>query len=214
MKMQMKSWLVIGGFGLTAVVTSALMIAIADPSAASGRGRLPVVPAEEVRKELEQSGMRAETGFGLNIDPSTVTHVGSYALPSGGLHEVYRAKSRDGWTCILEERPVGTTPNGKPLTIYGGGCSPQTLPLHGLKVSVSGAGNVDDPGSDGLSIVGFAGAGVDRVSVRMADGTLVPVALNGTRGFHFTGVTGTTVQPIAVVAFDKAGVEVNERSVK
>lgn len=214
MKLKMRGWLVIGGFFVSAIATSSLLIVMADPSTASGRGRLPVVPAEEVREELEQPGLRAETGFGLNIDPSTVTHVGSFALPSGGLHEVYRAKSREGWTCILEERPIGTSPNGKPQSIYGGGCSPQTLAPHGLKVSVSGAGNVDEPGSEGLSIVGFAGPGVDRVSLRMSDGTLVPLVLTPTRGFHFSGARGMMVPPVAVLAFDNAGAKVNERSVR
>jgi hypothetical protein len=213
MKLKMKGWLVLGGFCVSVFATSSLMIAMADPSVASGRGRLPVVPAEKVRSELELPGLRAETGFGLDIDPSSVTHVGSFALPSGGIHEVYRAKSRDGWTCILEERPVGTSPNGKPQSIYGGGCSPQALAPHALKVSVSGAGNVDASGAEGLSIVGFAGPAVDRVGLRMSDGTVVPLVLNPSRGFHFSGAAAMKVSPVAVVAFDRAGAKVNERFV-
>lgn len=163
-----------------------------------------------------EPGVSSQTQKALNLDPASVTHVGSFALPSGGRHELYRATSRDGWTCIIEDRPVGIGPNGKPLGIYGGGCSPGSLPENGLKMSVSGAGDVDAPaGTAGVSIVGIAGSKVHRIMLRLTNGALVPVPLNAANAFQYAVSprdAGTTSSPATVVAFDSVGKKVNEKA--
>lgn len=164
-----------------------------------------------------QRGVASHTQEALNLDPASVTQVGSFALPSGGRHEVYVAKSRDGWTCIIEERPVGIAPNGKPLGLYGGGCSPGSLQEYGLKISISGAGDVDAPGTEGVSIVGIAGPKVERVVLRLSNGKMVAVPLNAANAFQYTvsaSDIGSNSSPATVVAFDAGGKKVNEKAVR
>lgn len=207
-------WLPLAVVATLALAVVAGLAAIADQSAASGGGEhKQAISPRAALDALEQPGLSAETGRGLDIDPSTVTPVGSYALPSGGRHEVYRATARNGWTCILEERPAGTAPNGEPLGLYGGGCSPADSSQYALKISVSAAGNVDETAPRGLSIVGVAGSGIRRVEVRMADGAVIPLAMNAARGFHFAGASGHG-DPTAVVGFDAAGRKVDEAAVR
>lgn len=192
-----------------------LLAVVVGPSSASGGDRQPATSPEVALEAMSQPSLSPLTGDGLDIDPSSVIKVGSYVLPSGGQHEVYRAKSRNGWNCILEERPVGTAPNGKPLGIYGGGCSPPSAAADALKISVSGAGDVDAENAPaGLSIVGVAGPGVTRVAVRMGNGSLVTVPLNAMRGFHFAASSGGRSAPTAVVAFDALGRAVSERAIR
>lgn len=192
-----------------------LLAVVVGPSSASGGDRHPATSAEVALEAMSQPSVSPLTGDGLDIDPSSVTKVGSYDLPSGGQHEVYRAKSRNGWNCILEERPVGTAPNGEPLGIYGGGCSSPSAAADALKISISGAGDVDAENPPaGLSIVGVAGPGVTRVAVRMRSGALVTVPLNATRGFHFAASSQDGAAPAAVVAFDARGRTVAERAVR
>jgi hypothetical protein len=199
--------------GVIVVLTIAALasIALADQSSASTETSHRVGSAAAALTALERPGLSSETGQGLDIDPSTVVLVGSFALPSGGRHEVYRAKSRNGWTCILEERPVGTAPNGEPIGLYGGGCSPGALASNAINISVSGAGNVDEAGTQALSIIGVAGSGVHRVALKTSSGAVLPMTLGPDGGFHFSG---NASGPTAVVAFDATGSKVNEKSLR
>lgn len=205
-------WLPVALVATTAMAVVAGWASIAGQSAASGGERRQVASPRAALDALEQSGLSNETGRALDIDPSTVTQVGSFLLASGGRHEVYRAKTRDGWTCILEERPAGATPDGEPLGLYGDGCSPAGSSENSLRVSVSAAGSVDEAGARGLSIVGVAGSAIGRVEVRMTDGVVIPLAMNAARGFHFAGAQGNG-RPAAVVGFDAAGRKVDEVAV-
>lgn len=195
-----------------------------EPAAAapSSHGTAPAAFVSPIRAAghglagTAQGGVPSQTLGALNLDPASVTQVGSFALPSGGRHEVYVAKSREGWTCIVEERPVGIAPNGKPVGLYGGGCSPGSLPEHGLKISTSGAGNVDAPGTEGVSIVGIAGSKVERVVLRLANGKSVALPLSAANAFQYSvGVrdVGSASSPATVMAFDAGGKKVNEKPV-
>lgn len=203
----------LGPFSFLVVLTTSIAI-VADPSAAFREDDRTAPSSKEALAALERPSLGAKTGEGLDIDPSTVTQVGSYPLSSGGRHEVYLARSRNGWTCILEERPAGFAPNGERGGIYGGGCSPTDASATWLKISVSAAGNVDASSPPpGLSIVGIAGAGIGRVAVRMQDGALLTLALNAAGGFHFSGSSGHGA-PVAVFGFDAVGRQVAETQVR
>lgn len=216
-----------GGAVITGVGVALLVLADGWPSASAppspqeryasaATSRVSPIGAAGVNLTgTAEPGVGSETQEALNLDPATITHVGSFALPSGERHEVYKATSRDGGTCIIEERPVGIAPNGKPLGIYGGGCSPGPLSEYGLKVSVSGAGDVDVPGTTGVSIIGIAGSAVQRIMLRLTTGALVPVPLNAANAFQYAASlrnVGTESSPTAVVAFDAAGKRVNEKA--
>lgn len=188
----------------------------------AGGQRTGVVSAVAVRAARDrlataQAVVPSQTLEALDLDPASVIRVGSFQLPSGGQHDVYVARSREGWTCIVEQRAVGVAPNGKPLGLYGGGCSPGPLPEYGLKISMSGAGDIDAPGTRGVSIVGIAGSGVDRVVVRLASGRGVAVPLNAAHAFRYSvspSDIGSPSSPAAVLAFDADGKKVSERPVR
>lgn len=166
---------------------------------------------------IKTTGLSKETIAMLDLDPASVTAVGSFALGSGARHEVYLAKNGSGDTCFVEERPVGQTPDGNPLGIYGGGCTPGGLAPGAIKISVSAAGDPDVPRTEAVSVVGVAGLDVRSVTVRLRNGKTIPVPLTAGNAFHYAippAEVATDSAPAEFQAFDGRGNKIGQASLR
>jgi hypothetical protein len=162
-------------------------------------------------------GLSPETIQMLQLDASSIVAVGSYPLGQGRRHEVYLARNNTGQTCLVEERPVGTTPAGADFGLFGGSCSPGPLGASELKVTISAAGDSEAQGVRGLSIVGVAGADVRRVTAVLGNGQVVPLTLTGKNGFQYSVApsdVATSAAPQRFEAFNNRGAKVFEAGVR
>jgi len=185
---------------------------------ANAPGQLATAKARSANsQELQRSGLTQSTierlAARLGVDPATIEPVGSFALQGGGRHELYSARTSNGGTCLVEERPIASTPDGRPMALWGGGCSPGALGPGELKVSVSAAGNVDDAGTSGLSVVGVAGDAVREVRLDLGDGREVAIPMNARHGFQYTLSSSHPGRSPSIRAFDARGVETDSESI-
>jgi hypothetical protein len=144
----------------------------------------------------------------LDLDPATVRAAGSFPTGDGGSHDVYVARNRSGEWCLAEERVFAGDRSGGTGALVGGGCSPGPFGAGDVKVSVSGRGDTDAPGTRDVSVVGVAGSAVREIRVVLANGRTRSIALTGGRGFRYSvaaSETGRAAAPEALQAFSGDG---------
>jgi hypothetical protein len=75
----------------------------------------------------EPASISGATLESLRIIRDSVRLVGSFSSGEMVFARVYAARSAGDGECLLSEVNSGTTPDGRPLRITGGGCSPRLL---------------------------------------------------------------------------------------
>jgi hypothetical protein len=171
-------------------------------------------PAELPSDVGDDSGSLSEdTIEKLNLDSATVELLGDY----GSLSTPYRlffAKTIDGLECLVEDGVDGTTPDGRPLRVYGRACSPKLFEHSPFAIVVSRTGGPDVGTVRSVRVVGRARPDVDRMAIRDDLGELHAVALNAQRAFFFElpqAVLDQRAGVGAVIAYDESGAEVGRR---
>jgi hypothetical protein len=143
----------------------------------------------------------------MGLVPDQIRQVGAFGA-TGKQHELYLGPMTDGTMCLIEDEQLGTTPDGRPLRVYGRACSPGLLKDHAVVISISSAGGGSVP-EGAESIVGVARPDVDSVVLEDSAGAIHPVPLNSSHAFEFAAPDG--VRLAAVVAYSTSGVEIERR---
>jgi hypothetical protein len=147
----------------------------------------------------------------MNLAPESIRTLGAFRSRSGEEHNLFRARTNAGETCIVEDSVTGTTPQGEPLRVYGGGCSASGANDHPVRWSLSTAGGPDAENMDGLRIVGFAEAGVSRIEVVDSDGKINAVELSDAGAFLYEASISRLaagIEPVRLMAYDRADVRI------
>lgn len=142
----------------------------------------------------------------LQLRRGEIRHLATFHV-RGGEHRLFLAPTAKGETCLVEDVESGTTPDGRPLRVYGGSCSPDVWLGHRLAWTMhSGAAN----GAERLTIVGVARPSVANVALVNAAGERRVAALTPSSAFVFDlAAENAAFDPVAIVALDRAGTEID-----
>ena len=146
------------------------------------------------------------------IDLRSVRRVGDFATPSGGRHEVFLGETTGGAVCLIDDVVSGTTPDGRPLHVYGSACSPRPLRRAVLMFKVGTARHQN--GAETTDFVGVAHERVRSLSLTDEAGKTYEVPLNTMNGFRYELSSGSARAGAraVVVAYDWRGVEMVRRA--
>ena len=138
--------------------------------------------------------------------------VGDFATPSGGKHEVFLGEAAGGAVCLIDDVVSGTTPDGRPLRVYGSACSPRPLRRAVLMFKVGTAKHAN--GVETMHIVGVAHEIVRSLSVTDQAGKTYEVPLNTMNGFRYEVPSGFARAGgrAVLVAYDSRGVAIVRRA--
>lgn len=143
----------------------------------------------------------------MGLVPDQIRQVGAFGA-AGKQHELYLGPMPDGTMCLIEDEQLGTTPDRRPLRVYGKACSPGLLKDHAIVISTSSARGGSTP-QQAESIVGIARPDVANIVLEDSGGATHPVPLNPNHAFEFTGPDG--VKLAAVVVYSTSGAEIERR---
>lgn len=148
----------------------------------------------------------------LQLRRAEIRHLATFRL-RGGEHSLFMAPTAKGETCLVEDVESGTTPDGRPLRVYGGSCSPDVWLGHQIAWTMH-SGATDRATS--LTLVGVARSSIAAVAlVNVADERRV-AALTSTSAFVFDLSAAETAafDPVAIVALSRSGGELDRMSLR
>lgn len=183
---------------LTAGLTAGLLASGAGVAAAGG-----LIP-DSLARHL--SFWASETGGG--IDVQTARRVAQLPGPDGQVLSAWSGRSRDGAVCVAElVEAAGPLDRPAPATFRSGAGS-CLRPNESWGPFGSGGGTAGD---NGVHIMHMADGGAVRGELRLADGTVSPVA-HAEGLFFFWYRAGGGIAPPTLIGYDAAGKVVGEHA--
>jgi hypothetical protein len=170
----MRSRLFLGGPFLAAGV--GVFIAISGSKKAPAREELStprgaLVSIAAAKQSGTDSALPADAVVRMKLNPATVREIGRFTTPAGSPHALYLATREDGQTCLVEDVVSGTTPDGRPLRIYGGDCSSDVYLGHQVAWTVGSDGGPSSTQMTRRYIIGIAKPEVARIGILLSNGT-------------------------------------------
>ncbi len=202
-----KQMIVLVCSGLLVIAATAALIATRPHR---GDARATATPRPKAAQVSQRAGTNPtniprDRLLAMGLVPDQIRRVGAFGA-AGKQHELYLGPMTDGTMCLIEDEQLGTTPDGRPLRVYGKACSPGLLKDHATIISISGAGGGSSPQQ---SVVGIARPDVASVVLEDSAGATHPVPLNANHAFEYTAPDG--VKLAAVVAHSTNGAEIERR---
>jgi hypothetical protein len=151
---------------------------IATPAALGDSPSSPIVEA------AKRTGLPERTIEQLKLKPTTVRRIATFALTREREHRVFLGERRDGWTCLVDDVTAGTTPDGRPLRVSGGSCSPRMFAKQAAAIKIGTSLRNGNPEGE-WHVVGVAAPHVGRLVVIDSAGNEYPVQVNAANAFRF-----------------------------
>lgn len=149
----------------------------------------------------------------LQLRRAEIRHLATFRV-RGGQHRLFIAPTAKGETCLVEDVESGTTPDGRPLRVYGGSCSPDVWLGHRIAWTIHSSGANGD--RQRLTLVGVARPSVASVALVNALGERRVASLTPTSAFVFdlSAAENALFEPVAIVALDGVGRGVDRMSLR
>lgn len=179
---------------------------VATPVALSDAPSSPVVEA------AKRTGLPERTIQQLELKPTTVRRIATFALLREREHRVFLGERRDGWTCLIDDVTSGTTPDGRPLRVSGGSCSPRLFAKQPAAIKIGTSLRNGNPQGE-WHVVGVAAPQVGRIAVVDSAGVEYPVQLNADNAFRFQMSEDRLAagdRPVRLVLFSRSGEGMSE----
>lgn len=179
---------------------------VATPVALSESPSNPVVEA------AKRTGLTERTIQQLELKPTTVRRIATFALSREREHRVFLGERRDGWACLIDDVMSGTTPDGRPLRVSGGSCSPRLFAKQPAAIKIGTSLRNGNPQGE-WHVVGVAAPQVGRVAIIDSAGVEYPVQVNAENAFRFQMSEDRLAagdRPVRLVLFSRSGEAISE----
>lgn len=149
----------------------------------------------------------------LQLRRGEIRHLATFRV-RGGKHSLFMAPTAKGETCLVEDVESGTTPDGRPLRVYGGSCSPDVWLGHEIAWTMHSGGATDR--ATPITLVGVARSSVAAVALVNLAGERRLAALTSTSAFVFdlSAAENAAFDPVAIVALSRGGNEIDRMSLR